>query len=323
MCRSYGAPEVVAVEDVPEPVPGPDDVRVAVGAAAVNFPDVLLVANKYQISVPVPFVAGSELAGRVDAAGENVTSLRVGDRVFGATMVGAFAEHVVVPALALSRTPDTADDESAAAFGVAHRTAYHTLRSVAETQPGDEVIVLGAAGGVGLAAVQLATLLGASVTAIASTNEKLDVAKRCGAARGVLSGDDLRERLRDVLPGGADVVVDPVGGDVAEPALRALRWGGRFVTVGYASGQIPRVPLNLVLLKGVSIRGFEARGFFTHEVERAQRDERELMELFATGKVRPYIGARFPLDDAGSALRHVADRRALGKVVIEVARRRP
>lgn len=322
MCRSYGAPDVVAVEDVPDPVPGPDDVRVAVTAAAVNFPDVLLVANRYQISVPTPFVVGSELAGRVDAVGENVTSLRAGDRVFGATMVGAFAEHAVVPALALSRTPDTVDDESAAAFGVAHRTAYHTLRTVAETQPGDEVIVLGAAGGVGLAAVQLATLLGASVTAVASTREKLDAAQRCGAARGVLSGDaELRARLREALPDGADVIVDPVGGDLAEPALRALRWGGRFVTVGYASGEIPRIPLNLVLLKGVSLRGFEARGFFTHEAERARRDEKELMDLFASGKVRPHIGVRFALDDAGAALRHVADRRAIGKVVIAISLR--
>lgn len=319
MCRSHGAPEAVTVEDIPDPVPGPDEVRVSVAAAAVNFPDVLLAANEYQVHVPVPFVVGSELAGRVDEVGTNVRELRVGDRVFGATMVGAFAEKAVVHAAGLSRTPDGVDDASAAAFGVAHRTAYHALRSVASVQSGDEVIVLGAGGGVGLAAVQVATVLGASVTAIASSDEKLDVAKACGATRTVQPrAGELRAQLREVLPEGADVVLDPVGGDVAEPALRALRWGGRFVTVGYASGEIPRIPLNLVLLKGVTILGYDARSFMTHDPERAQRDERELMDLLAAGDLKPHIGARFTLDDTPAALRYVADRRAIGKVVIDV-----
>ena len=245
----------------------------------------------------------------------------IGDRVFGTAITGAFAEEAVIGADMLSRTPDGVDDRLAAAFGVAHRTAYHVLRSVASLQPGEELIVLGAGGGVGLAAVQLGAVLGASVTAVASTAEKLAVAASCGAQRVVdHRAGDLRQQLRDVLPDGADVVIDPVGGDLAEPALRALHWGGRFVTVGYASGVIPRIPLNLVLLKGVHILGFQFRDFMERAPDDAARNERELMELFAVGRVVPHIGAAFALDDAAAALRYVADGHAIGKVVLDVAR---
>jgi NADPH:quinone reductase len=208
----------------------------------------------------------------------------------------------------------------AAAFGVAHRTAYHTLRSIAGLEPGDELIVLGAGGGVGLAAVQLGVVLGASVTAVASTAEKLETAATYGATRLVNhTAGSLREGLKAVLPKGADVVVDPVGGSLAEPALRSLRAGGRFVTVGFASGEIPRIPLNLVLLKGIQIRGFEFRTFMVHHHEEARRNDRELMALLADGRATPHIGATFSLDEAAMALRYVADGRAVGKVVITVA----
>jgi NADPH2:quinone reductase len=251
-----------------------------------------------------------------------VTSVRVGDRVFGSTLVGAFAEQAVVGASSLTVVPDGVDAARAAAFGVAHRTAYHVLRSVAAVQPGDELVVLGAGGGVGLAAVQLGAVLGARVTAVASSAEKLDAARAFGATTLIdHRAGDLRQALRDALPDGVDVVVDPVGGDLAEPALRSLRWAGRFVTVGYASGTIPRIPLNLVLLKGIRIVGFQMLTFATHQPDELARDEAELLDLLATGRASPHIGARFGLDDAAAALRYVADGRAIGKVVLDVADR--
>ena len=319
VCPAYGPPEVVRVDDLPSPPLGDGQVRVEVAAAAVNFPDVLLVADEYQISVPPPFVPGSELAGIVTEVAGGVTDIEVGDRVLGTTLVGAFAEEAVVTATAVRRIPEGVDDRRAAAFGVAHRTAYHVLRSVAGLRPGDELVVLGAGGGVGLAAVQLGAVLGASVTAVASSAEKLDVAASYGAGNLVdHRAGDLRQALREALPDGADVVVDPVGGELSEPALRALHWGGRFVTVGYASGTIPRMPLNLVLLKGVHILGFQFRDFVAHLPAEAERDERELTELLATGRVVPHIGAAFALGDVAAALRYVADGRAVGKVVLDV-----
>ncbi len=319
VCRSYGAPDVIAVDDLPSPTPGPAQVRVRIAAAAVNFPDVLVVANKYQLSASLPFVPGSEFAGVVDAAGEGVGELAVGDRVFGTVLVGAFAEEVTVAAASLTAIPDGVDERAAAAFGVAHRTAYNVLRSVARVQPGENVVVLGAGGGVGLATVQLASILGATVTAVASSSDKLDVARAQGASILINHrAGDLRQALRDALPAGADVVVDPVGGDLAEPALRSLRWAGRFVTVGYASGTIPRIPLNLVLLKGVSILGFEFLSFMTHLPDEAARNEADLLELLASRRVSPYIGATFALDDVVEAMKFVADGRAIGKVVLEI-----
>jgi NADPH2:quinone reductase len=319
VCRAYGAPEVVAVDTVDVPATGPGQARIAVEAAAVNFPDVLIVAGEYQVKVPLPFVPGSEFAGTVEEVGTGVDGFAVGDRVFGSAIAGAFAERIVVPASTVTRVPDGVDTALAAAFGVAHRTAEHVLRSVAEVRTGDDVVVLGAGGGVGLATVQLAAALGARVTAVASTDEKLAVAQEFGATDLVnhrVGG--LREQLRAVLPGGADVVVDPVGGELAEPALRALHWGGRFVTVGFASGTIPRIPLNLVLLKGIRIVGFEMLGFMQHHADEMARNERELLELLGEGRAFPHVGARFPLAETAAALRCVADGRAIGKVVLDV-----
>ncbi|PRC45770.1 NADPH:quinone oxidoreductase, partial [Mycobacterium sp. ITM-2017-0098] len=257
MCPEYGPPEVVRIEEQTVPSAGPGQVGIRVAAAAVNFPDVLLVAGSYQVSVPPPFVPGSEFAGVVDEIGPGVPGLAVGDAVTGTAMFGAFAERVVVEAAGLAPIPAGVDMFSAAAFGVAHRTAYHALRSMARLTAGDELIVLGAGGGVGLAAVQLGVAMGARVTAVASSAEKLDVAHRYGAHRMISHRDGaLRDALRAALPHGADVVLDPVGGDLSEPALRSLGRVGRFVTVGFASGAIPRIPLNLVLIKGIHVLGF-------------------------------------------------------------------
>jgi NADPH2:quinone reductase len=316
VCPEYGPPEVVRVEERPSPSPARGEVKVRVAAAAVNYPDVLLVANKYQISVAPPFIPGSEFAGVVDEITDDTGDFTVGDRVTGTGLYGAFAEEVALPGVGLSRIPDGVDARTAAAFGVAYRTAYHTLRSVARVAAGDDAVVLGAGGGVGLAAVQLACQLGATVTAVASSDEKLAAAASYGAAHLInYRSGELRTALREALPDGADAVVDPVGGDLSEPALRSLRRGGRFVTVGYASGVIPRIPLNLVLVKGIQILGFQFQDVAAGEFE---RNERELRELLNSGRVAPHIGATFSLEDTAKALRLVADGKAVGKVLIEV-----
>ncbi|HEY3834363.1 MAG TPA: NADPH:quinone oxidoreductase family protein [Acidimicrobiia bacterium] len=320
ICREYGAPDVVQVDDVPAPALGAGQVRVRVHAAAVNFPDVLIVADRYQVSVAPPFVPGSEFAGVVMETADDVASPPPGTRVFGATLAGAFGEEVVVAAASLNLVPHSVDDRHAAAFGVAHSTAYHVLRSFAALQPGEELIVLGAGGGVGLAAVQLGAVMGANVTAVASSQEKLAVAGQYGATNLVdHRAGSLRDGVRAVLPGGGDVVIDPVGGDLSEPALRSMRWGGRFVTVGYAAGVIPKIPLNLVLLKGVHVLGFQMIDFMTHRPDELARNQRELLELFATGQATPHIGATFALADVAAALQYVADGRAIGKVVLDIA----
>jgi NADPH:quinone reductase len=316
VCPSYGPPEVVRVEDCPSPPVEAGQVRVRVGAAAVNFPDVLLIANQYQISVPPPFVPGSEFAGEIVATGDGTDGFAVGDRVTGTGMFGAFAEEVTVPTAGLARIPDEVDEKTAAAFGVAYRTAYHTLRSMARVQPGDDLIVLGAGGGVGLAAVQLGVQLGASVTAVASSAEKLDVAASYGAHHVINHRSaDLRKALREALPEGAHAVIDPVGGDLSEPALQSLRRGGRFITVGYASGVIPRIPLNLVLVKGVHVLGFQFQDVPPDEFA---RNDDELRDHLVSGRVLPHVGTVYPLSETAQALRHVADGRAIGKVLIDL-----
>jgi NADPH:quinone reductase-like Zn-dependent oxidoreductase len=317
LCREYGPPDVVEVVDVPDPELGAGQVRVQVRCAAVNFPDVLLIANEYQVKVPTPFIPGSEWCGEVIEAAPDVTAVRPGDLVMGTGIVGAFAEQVVTSATGVVPVPKGLDPVTAAAFGVGHRTAYHVLRSVARVQPGDEVVVLGAGGGVGTATVQLAHHFGARVTAVADSAAKLEVARERGAEVLVdTTAGDLRQSLKAALPDGADVVVDPVGGDLSEPALRSMRYGGRFVTVGYASGTIPRIPLNLVLLKGVQLLGFQFPSFAMHQPDEHQRNEQELLELLVAGKVAPHVGTVLPLDGVVDALREVGEGRAVGKVVL-------
>ena len=319
VCHSYGPPEDLVVDEVADPTPGPGQLVVRVHAAAVNFPDVLLIAGKYQIKIPVPFTPGSELAGEVVAAGGGA-AFQPGDRVFGTTPTGAFAELALLDGQQLSAMPGGTDFAAAAAFGVTYRTAYHALRSVAEVTEGDWVVVLGAAGGVGQAALDLAVAMKARVLAAASTEEKLEVCRQRGAEATVdYDREDLKSAIRERTNGGARVVIDPVGGRYAEPALRGLARGGVFVTLGYAAGAIPAIPLNLVLLKDITIRGMEIRTFTGDRPDDAARDMRELQQMFADGRIRPFIGARFPLADTAAALRHVADRKAIGKVVIEVA----
>jgi NADPH2:quinone reductase len=318
VCNSYGPPEDLVLTDVADPVPGPSQVLVRVHAAAVNFPDVLFVAGKYQIRIPPPFTPGNEIAGEVVAAGQDA-SFTLGQRVFGTTF-GAFAERALLDEATAAVIPDGVDFASAAAFGVTYRTAYHALRSVAEVAAGDWVVVLGAAGGVGLAAVDLAVAMGARVLAAASSPDKLQLCRDRGAQATVdYDKEDLKLRIRELTGDSARVVLDPVGGSYAEPALRGLARGGTFITLGYAAGAIPAIPLNLVLLKDITVRGMEIRTFMSDYPTQCARDLAELSQLFAAGKVRPYIGARFPLAETAAALRYVADRKVLGKVIIDVS----
>ncbi|MFV8319000.1 NADPH:quinone oxidoreductase family protein [Mycobacterium sp. 23] len=318
LCNAYGPPEELALAEVADPVPAPGQLLVRVHAAAVNFPDVLFIAGKYQIKIPPPFIPGNEIAGEVVAVGTGVTT-PLGQRVFGTTF-GAFAELAVLDAATAAPVPDGVDFASAAAFGVTYRTAYHALRAVARIAPGDWVVVLGAAGGVGLAAVDLAVAMGARVLAAASSPKKLDLCRERGAEATVdYDNEDLKLRIRELTGDGARVVLDPVGGSYAEPALRGLARGGMFVTLGYAAGSIPAIPLNLVMLKDITVRGMEIRTFADDYPDECARDIAELSQMFADGKIRPYIGARFPLAETAAALRFVADRKVLGKVIIDVA----
>ncbi|QLL07292.1 NADPH:quinone oxidoreductase family protein [Mycobacterium vicinigordonae] len=317
VCNAYGPPEDLALTEVADPVPTPGQVLVRVHAAAVNFPDVLFVAGKYQVKIPPPFIPGNEIAGEVVAVAQGA-AFDVGQRVFGTTF-GAFAELALLDASVGELIPDGVDFGSAAAFGVTYRTAYHALRSVAEVKAGDWVVVLGAAGGVGLAAVDLAVAMGAKVLAAASSPEKLQLCRERGAHATVdYDREDLKLRIRELTGDSARVVLDPVGGGYAEPALRGLARGGMFVTLGYAAGSIPAIPLNLVMLKDVTIRGMEIRTFMSDYPDECARDLAELSQMFAAGKIRPYIGARFPLAETPAALRYVADRKVLGKVIIDV-----
>jgi NADPH2:quinone reductase len=318
-CERLGPASTVVVAERPDPRPGPRDVLIGVRAAAVNYPDVLIVAGSYQVRPPLPFTPGSEFAGEVLAVGSEVSTVGVGDNVIGATFTGAFAEKAVVPCDAVHPLPASLDFVHGAAFRVTHTTAYHALVTIGMAARGDAVVVLGAAGGVGLACVNIGRLLGLRMVAAASSADRIRRCLDAGAVAGIdYSHEDLKQRIKDLTGDGADVVIDPVGGDYAEPALRATRWGGRFVTVGFASGHIPRIPLNLVLLKGVQIRGFEIRTLAAHMPEAVEAAEPALAKL-VDGGLRPYVSAVYPLGDVARALEDVAQRRTTGKVVLDLS----
>ena len=318
LCRQLTGIDDLKVEDVPQPAPGPDEVLVAVKAAGVNFPDVLLAQGKYQFRAPLPFAPGFELAGMVRSVGSNVKDVRPGERVQAIVDHGAFAETALVPASRIMKLPEGADYESAAALVFTYGTSYHALKDRANLQRGETLLVLGAAGGVGLAAVELGRLMGARVIAAASSAEKLAVCKDWGASETIdYTKDDLRERLKSLTGGkGVDVVCDPVGGPYSEPALRSLAWKGRHLVIGFTAGEIPKIPLNLPLLKGCSIVGVYLGGLIQAEPEANRENSRQLLEWLAAGKLKPHISARYSLKEGIEALREVQERRAKGKVVI-------
>jgi NADPH:quinone reductase len=322
ICRSYDSLDALRVEELPAVAPKPGEVVIDARFAAVNFADVLVIRNRYQASAALPFIPGSECAGIVRALGAGVTGISIGDRVTAKMFIGAFAEEVAVPASTVTTIPKGVELRTAAAFGVTYGTAYHALRSVAGLREGKTLLVLGAGGGVGLAAVEIGSLLGARVIAAASSDEKLAVCRERGAAELVnYAKEDLKERVRALTDGrGVDAVLDPVGGPVADPALRATGFRGRYVSVGFASGEIPRVPLNLLLLKGAEVAAFNYGAFAVHAPEEAARNEAELARWLREGKLRPHVSATFPLERATEALARVAERRAIGKILIEMSR---
>lgn len=319
-CHAWGPPESLVLADVPEPTAGAGEVLVEVHACAVNFPDVLTIQNLYQRKPALPFTPGSEVAGVVTAVGSGVTSLHVGDRVFAALADGGLADMTAVPASVCVPIPADIDMVHACGFMYGHGTSQHALRDRAELEPGEFLVVLGAAGGVGLAAVELGAVMGARVIAVASSEEKLALCRKHGAEMTInYANEDLKTRIRDLTGGhGADVVYDAVGGDYAEPALRSMAVNGRFLVIGFAAGTIPRIPLNLVLLKECQIVGVFWGSFVAREPARHQRNVEELMAWWTAGKLQPHVSAVFPLERAPEALRMLADRKALGRVVVKV-----
>lgn len=309
----------LTVGEVPDPVATADQVLVRVEAASVDHADVLIATGRYQITVPAPFTPGNNVAGRVVGVGAEVTEFAVGDRVHGMAFVGGFAELVALPKGRLRPTPSGLPAEVACLAGAPYRTAYDALVSAAKVRPGETVVVLGASGAVGSAAVMIAKAIGARVIACASTPAKLAFVTQIGADEGVLTEiADFKERLKELCPGGVDVVLDMVGGDLSEPALRAVGYGGRFVVVGFASGAPARVPLNLPLLKGSTITGYEIASFERREPENAAANRLALEDLLASGRVTPPITARFALDDAVESMRHVSGRDKFGATILQI-----
>jgi NADPH2:quinone reductase len=318
VCKAFGPPETLVLDTTSDPEPGPHQVLVDVAACGVNFPDALMVAGKYQSDLLPPFIPGGECAGTVLAVGAEVRDIAVGARVIALCGHGGFAERVVADAGRIVPIPDVMDFVTASAFLVTYGTAWHALKQRARLRGGETLLVLGAAGGVGLAAVELGKALGARVIAAASSAEKLALATAHGADATIdYVTEDLKERAKALTAGtGVDVVFDPVGGQLLEPAVRATGWNGRVLVIGFAGGSIPKLPVNLPLLKGSSVVGV-FWGEFTRREPRASADNnRELLEMFLAGKLRPHVSGTFPLERAGQALLVLTGRKALGKLVV-------
>ncbi|HXW23163.1 MAG TPA: NADPH:quinone oxidoreductase family protein [Xanthobacteraceae bacterium] len=318
LCSRYGGPDDLELKDIPDPVAGAGEAVVAVRAAALNFFDTLLIAGKYQVKPPFPFSPASEFAGVVDSVGPGVAGFAPGDRVVGHMAAGAARERVAVKVERLVPLPDGLDFDRAAGLTVTYGTTVYALKDRAKLKPGETLAVLGAAGGTGLAAIELGKLMGARVIACASSADKLAFAREHGADDAVNYGaEDLKEGLRRVTDGrGVDVIYDPVGGAYAEAALRSIAWGGRFLVIGFAAGEIPKLPLNLVLLKSCDVRGV-FWGQFTERHPQAHRaNMAELLQWCADGKLSAHVHAVYPLAETPAALKVLADRKAMGKILL-------
>ena len=325
LSKAPGGPDTLVLEELPDPVPGKGQVLVAVRACSINFPDVLIIEDKYQLRPPRPFAPGTEVAGVVEAVGEGVTDWVPGDRVLAATGYGGLVEKMVVDAARLFRLPEARSFEEGASLVMTYGTSIHALLDRGHLKAGQTLLVLGAAGGIGLAAVELGKAFGARVVAAVSSEAKAAAAKAAGAdetlvyPRAPFDKDQskaLAEAFKAAVgPNGADVIYDPVGGDYAEPALRSIGWEGRYLVVGFPAG-IPKLPLNLTLLKSCDVCGVFWGAFTRNEPEHNRRNNEELMQLFAAGKVKPHIHATYPLERAAEALNEVLYKRVSGKVVL-------
>jgi NADPH2:quinone reductase len=328
LSKEVGGPDALVLEDMPAPEAKPGFAVVSVKAVGVNFPDVLIIEDKYQFKPQRPFAPGGEVAGIVKSVGEGVTHVKPGDRVLGNTGWGGMAEEIALEAARLVKIPDSMPFDDAAAFIMTYGTSYHALKDRADLKPGQTLLVLGAAGGVGLAAVELGKVMGARVIAAASSEEKVELCKLHGADGGVVYGRgpfdrDGQKQLSELFkgatgPNGADVIYDPIGDDYAEPALRSIAWEGKYLVVGFAAGAIPKIPLNLALLKGCDIVGVFWGGWVAKNPERHRQSVAELLALYEQGKIKPFVSERFPLERAADAIRHLASRKAMGKVVVTI-----
>jgi NADPH2:quinone reductase len=318
LCRQPGPPESLVVEDVPDPVAGPGQVVVDVKAAGVNFPDTLIIQGKYQFKPEHPFSPGGECAGVVRSVGDGVTVVKPGDRVIALTTWGAFAQQVVADAAALVPLPDGLDFAPASGFILTYGTSYHALKDRAQLKVGETLLVLGASGGVGLSAIQLGKAMGAKVIACASSAAKLAICRANGADETIdYATEDLRARVKAITGGkGVDVVYDPVGGKWSELALRDMAWNGRFLVVGFAAGDIPKIPLNLALLKGCSIVGVFWGAFTKAQPDDHRRNNAELLSMWQSGRITPHIHATYPLERAADALNALLAKQVSGKVVL-------
>ncbi|RAJ97984.1 NADPH2:quinone reductase [Larkinella arboricola] len=318
LCRQYGLPETLTVEQTDSPKAVTGKLVIQVKACGVNFPDTLMIQGKYQVKPPFPFSPGGEVAGIVKEVGECITHLKPGDRVFALTGFGGFAEETLADGFKTFPLPAGMEYDTAASMMYTYGTSYHALKDRADLQPGETLLVLGAAGGVGLAAVELGRMMGANVIAAASTDEKLALCRQVGAGDTInYSREDLRERLRQITGGrGVDVVYDPVGGPLTEAALRSVSWQGRYLVVGFAAGQIPAIPLNLPLLKGCSVVGVFWGAFAEKQRQDNQDNVQQLLAFYQQGRIKPHIQAQYPLDKAPQALRDMMNRQVLGKVVV-------
>ena len=318
LCKQYGPPESLVYEDVPSPSAGPGEAVITMRSASVNFPDVLIIQNKYQVKPALPFSPGSELSGVVKEVGDGVAGFKPGDRVMAVTGYGAFAEEVKTEARRMVRIPEGMDFGTAAAFLLTYGTSDHALIDRGRLKAGETLLVLGAAGGVGIAAIEIGKAIGARVIACASSEDKLDVCRQHGADVAInYATEDLRERIKLITGGaGADVIYDAVGGPYTEPALRSIAWRGRLLVVGFAAGEIPKIPLNLTLLKGCSIVGVFWGDFARREPEAFAERVRQLDAWFQAGKLRPHISETLPLERAPDALARMAARQVKGKIVL-------
>jgi NADPH2:quinone reductase len=320
-----GGPETLVLQELPAPVPGASEVLIRVRACGVNYPDALMLEDKYQFRPARPFAPGGEVAGEITAVGTEVAGFAVGDRIIALVGHGGMAELVVAKAAKCIAMPEGMPFDEAAAFIFTYGTSYHALKQRASLKSGDTLLVLGAGGGVGLAAVELGVALGARVIAAASSVEKVELAKTHGAAVGIVyprgpfdkdGTKALAESFKEACgKSGANVIYDAVGGDYAEAALRAIAWEGRFLVVGFPAG-IPRIPLNLALLKGCQIVGVFWGAFTERAPGENARNNRELIDLYTAGRIKPHVSLRFPLAEAGHAIRELSERRALGKIVV-------
>jgi NADPH2:quinone reductase len=318
LCKQYGPPDALVFESLPSPRPGDGEVVITMKAASVNFPDVLIIQNKYQFKPPLPFSPGSELAGVVKEVGAGVQAFRPGDKVMAFTTYGAFAEEVKTEASRLIALPEGMDFIRGAAFVLTYATTDHALRDRAALAAGETLLVLGASGGVGLAAIQIGKALGARVIACASSDDKLAVCREHGADATInYTTEDLRERIKALTEGrGVDVIYDAVGGPYTEPAFRSIAWRGRHLVVGFAAGDIPKLPLNLALLKGASVVGVFWGDFARREPQGFAASIAQLSKWYAQGRLKPHVSQTFPLEKAAEALKLMAARQVKGKVVV-------